>query len=75
MFGTPTEEVWPGVTYLPDYSPLFPNWPVRGFQNCVPFADKAGVDLLSVRQVMHVCCVLDITNIVYNVSFAGIASI
>ena len=26
VFGTPTEETWPGVTELPYYSPRFPKW-------------------------------------------------
>ena len=26
VFGTPTEETWPGVTELPYYSPRFPQW-------------------------------------------------
>merc|ERR1719223_283861 len=24
--GTPNEELWPGVSSLPDYKPTFPNW-------------------------------------------------
>ncbi|BAM79339.1 cyclin dependent kinase, A-type [Cyanidioschyzon merolae strain 10D] len=27
--GTPSEEVWPGVSQLPDYMSAFPRWPVR----------------------------------------------
>lgn len=23
---TPTDETWPGVSELPDYKPIFPNW-------------------------------------------------
>ncbi|GAA5911275.1 cyclin-dependent serine/threonine-protein kinase CDC28 [Sporobolomyces salmoneus] len=26
LLGTPDEDVWPGVTTLPDYKPTFPNW-------------------------------------------------
>lgn len=26
MLGTPTEQVWPGVTQLPDFRATFPKW-------------------------------------------------
>lgn len=26
QLGTPTEELWPGVTTLPDFKPIFPKW-------------------------------------------------
>eukprot|EP00961_Rhodomonas_salina_P180871 2441221-Rhodomonas_salina.1 len=33
VFGTPNEELWPGVTQLPDYKPTFPHW------NAKPLSD------------------------------------
>lgn len=45
--GTPDEEVWPGVTSLPDYSPTFPHWPKRDMASAVPTLDPLGVDLLN----------------------------
>jgi serine/threonine protein kinase len=45
--GTPDEEVWPGVTALPDYKPTFPKWPRRSIARVCPGLDAAGADLLS----------------------------
>lgn len=46
ILGTPTEEVWPDVTYLPDFKPTFPKWSKKNLQDTVPTLDPAGVDLL-----------------------------
>jgi serine/threonine protein kinase len=45
--GTPNEEVWPGVSQLPDYKPVFPRWRKRNIGLVVPTLDPLGVDLLS----------------------------
>lgn len=45
--GTPDEAIWPGVTTLPDYKPLFPRWPARSVSSIVPKLDAQGADLLS----------------------------
>ena len=46
--GTPTEEVWPGVTRLPDYSKItFPDCGGVSYEEMVPEAPKTAVDLLS----------------------------
>ena len=29
QLGTPNEDVWPGVTQLPDWNPAFPKWCVK----------------------------------------------
>ena len=26
ILGTPTDSIWPGVSSLPDYKPVFPKW-------------------------------------------------
>ena len=31
VLGTPNEEVWPGVTALPDFKSAFPKWPPKVF--------------------------------------------
>jgi len=55
--GTPNEEVWPGVTSLPDYKSgnQFPQWPIlRSFeeaQQLAPTLDPAGLELL-----LHMLC-------------------
>lgn len=35
LLGTPTDETWPGVTALPDYSENFPKFRGRGLRNVV----------------------------------------
>lgn len=44
--GTPTEEMWPGVSELPDHKPTFPKWPCRSIALTVPKLDPKGQDLL-----------------------------
>jgi len=43
---TPTEEMWPGVSKLPDYKPTFPSWNNYHLQNQVKQLDSIGFDLL-----------------------------
>jgi len=55
--GTPNEELWPGVSKLPDYKPTFPNWPVAGMDKTITqwgntsAVDPRGLDLLSAMLV------------------------
>ncbi|XP_060532900.1 cyclin-dependent kinase 1 [Cylas formicarius] len=44
---TPTEEIWKGVSSLPDYKATFPNWTKYILQKQVTNIDSAGLDLLS----------------------------
>jgi len=44
--GTPTDEMWPGVTSYPDYKPTFPRWLPKPLSDIVPGIDKDGLDLL-----------------------------
>ncbi|CAH2241530.1 jg863 [Pararge aegeria aegeria] len=46
MLRTPTEEIWPGVSSLPDYKPTFPNWTTFNLHNHVQNLDERGMDLL-----------------------------
>lgn len=43
---TPTEEIWPGVTSLPDYKTTFPCWIQNNLATQVKNIDSAGMDLL-----------------------------
>jgi len=47
--GTPDDDVWSGVSTLPDYKPTFPRWPRRAtwVQRTCPTLDPLGCDLLS----------------------------
>ena len=55
--GTPTEEVWPGVTTLPDYGASFPRWPAKSLAKVFPMLDAAGVDLMEVCMCVCIVCV------------------
>ncbi|KAG7811078.1 hypothetical protein KL921_002706 [Ogataea angusta] len=46
VLGTPTEEIWPDVTYLSDFKPSFPKWSKQNLADIVPNLDPHGVDLL-----------------------------
>lgn len=43
---TPTEEIWPGVSQLPDYNATFPNWTSYNLEAQVQNLDNDGIDLL-----------------------------
>jgi cell cycle related kinase len=48
VLGTPTEEVWPGMTQLPDYNKIsFTNFPSVPFERLLPDASPTAIDLLS----------------------------
>jgi hypothetical protein len=55
LLGTPTAEMWPGVTALPHFAPSFPQWPPQRLTKRIPqLADHdAGLDLVKVRA--HTC--------------------
>jgi len=47
--GTPTEEIWPGLSALPDFKPTFPKWPTRSWasiRNTKAQVGTEGIDLL-----------------------------
>ena len=46
ILGTPTEEMWPGVSRLPDFVGLFPQWPPGSLKRAVPTLNGQGFDLL-----------------------------
>jgi len=53
VLGTPTEELWPGVTKFTDFKPTFPRWKTREWHEVVPSLDRQGLDLLS-RMMQYV---------------------
>jgi len=44
-FGTPTEEIWPGVGSYPDYKSTFPQWNSIPLKQAVEGLDELGLDL------------------------------
>lgn len=47
--GTPSDKTWPGVSALPDYSPLFPNMPPKDLSQEFPNMGPDAIELLEVR--------------------------
>ncbi|XP_063985234.1 cyclin-dependent kinase 2 isoform X1 [Diachasmimorpha longicaudata] len=45
--GTPDEEIWPGVSQLPDYKSMFPQWDPRNLDEVVPNFENDAKDLFS----------------------------
>ncbi|XP_055918794.1 cyclin-dependent kinase 1 [Eupeodes corollae] len=43
---TPTEDIWPGVTSLPDYKTTFPYWSTNQLANQVRKLNAVGLDLI-----------------------------
>ncbi|KIJ95624.1 hypothetical protein K443DRAFT_682889 [Laccaria amethystina LaAM-08-1] len=46
ILGTPNEDLWPGVSGLPDYKPTFPQWSKQDMVRIVATLDDAGLDML-----------------------------
>ncbi|XP_781415.1 cyclin-dependent kinase 1 [Strongylocentrotus purpuratus] len=44
--GTPTDDIWPGVTQLQDYKSTFPMWTKPNIKGAVKGMDEGGLDLL-----------------------------
>ncbi|KAL6696510.1 kinase-like domain-containing protein [Trichoderma pleuroticola] len=49
--GTPTEDLWPGVTSYPDFKASFPKWQRDYTQALCPNLDDKGLDLLEMMLV------------------------
>ncbi|XP_065348288.1 cyclin-dependent kinase 1-like [Cloeon dipterum] len=50
---TPDEEIWPGVSELPDYKPTFPQWRQNNLKSSMPTMSPAALDIL---QKMLIYC-------------------
>lgn len=46
MLKTPTEELWPGVSSLPEYKAIFPNWTHFNLSSQIKNLEDEGIDLL-----------------------------
>lgn len=47
VLGTPNEDIWPGVTTLPNFKATFPQWTRRELEKHVPGLDEFSADLLN----------------------------
>ncbi|KAI8620621.1 kinase-like domain-containing protein, partial [Chytriomyces sp. MP71] len=45
VLGTPNEDIWPGISALPDYKASFPQWNAKPLMEVVPGLDTDGLDL------------------------------
>jgi len=48
---TPNEELWPGVTQLPDFKATFPNWTTINLKNSMKKLEPYGLELLEMMLV------------------------
>eukprot|EP00096_Caligus_rogercresseyi_P014254 TRINITY_DN6753_c0_g1_i2.p1 TRINITY_DN6753_c0_g1~~TRINITY_DN6753_c0_g1_i2.p1 ORF type:complete len:219 (-),score=53.33 TRINITY_DN6753_c0_g1_i2:248-904(-) len=48
---TPTDDIWPGVTQLPDFKATFPSWGENNLESQMKNLDKDGLDLL--QSMLH----------------------
>ncbi|GJQ69397.1 Cdk2 [Trypoxylus dichotomus] len=46
LLGTPGEDIWPGVTALPDYKCSFPKWKAQSLTEAVPLPSKEAETLI-----------------------------
>jgi serine/threonine protein kinase len=46
ILGTPTDEIWPGVTHLPEFKKTFQKWKRRNLADVIPSADSQALDLI-----------------------------
>ena len=47
--GTPDDNLWRGVTSLPDYKSTFPKWPTQQLHSVIKGVSEEGIDLLEVQ--------------------------
>jgi serine/threonine protein kinase len=47
VLGTPTDEVWPGVSQFPDFKATFPKWRPKDLSAVVAGLDPLGADLMA----------------------------
>lgn len=48
VMGTPNDEIWPGVSELPDYKRSFPQWSPQRLELLIPDLDEYGIDAIKV---------------------------
>lgn len=58
--GTPNDEIWPGVSELPDFKPSFPQWGPQRLDKIIPMLDSDGIDILNVGALLFLFASLTI---------------
>lgn len=46
LLGTPTTEIWPGLTQMPDFKTTFPRWAPQSLPEILPEMDERALHLL-----------------------------
>ena len=63
LLGTPSETVWSGVTSLPNWKAIFPNWRGNFIGGLVPNLCEAGIDLLGVSFLNNYFDLIDLLSV------------
>ena len=69
MFGTPNEEVWPGVMQLKDMKTTYPKWKSRTFEKIVPHMDPIAMDLFKVILYIYWKCYRKLWSMIHSAAF------
>lgn len=62
--GTPDENVWPGVSELPEYKADFPRFAPQSLAQAVPRLDAQGLDLLTVSILLLYTVIFSANNMI-----------
>jgi hypothetical protein len=74
--GTPNDEIWPGVSELPDYKSTFPQWSPQPLENIIKNLDEVGLDVLQVSIVFyHLVLVLTLSGSNVSVTIKPVVSL
>ncbi|KAH8287934.1 hypothetical protein KR018_008441 [Drosophila ironensis] len=68
---TPTEDIWPGVTSLPDYKNTFPCWSTNQLTNQLKNLDANGIDLIQSMLIYDPVHRISAKNILEHPYFNG----
>ena len=52
LLGTPNDDIWPGVSSLPDFKATFPQWSAKNLQDNITNLDDVTGDLLEVSRAL-----------------------
>ncbi|KAK9457789.1 kinase-like domain-containing protein [Dipodascopsis uninucleata] len=71
LLGTPDEDVWPGVSLLPDFKTTFPQWSRKDISKHIPALDEDGINLLESLLVYDPACRISAKRALQHPYFVG----